>query len=89
VQTFLGQINFLRRFIPNLVEIMKYIIFMLGKNSDIKWTPEVKQYFDDIKKALTKAPVLISPNCTKDFLIFSFASVLLSYYKKTMKVMNN
>lgn len=47
---------------------------MLRKDNDIKWTVEAKQYFVDIKKALTKSPVLISPNFTKDFLIFSFAS---------------
>jgi hypothetical protein len=30
--------------------------------------------FDQIKKDLTEAPVLISPNYSKEFLIFSFAS---------------
>jgi hypothetical protein len=30
--------------------------------------------FNQIKRALTEAPVLISPDYSKDFLIFSFAS---------------
>jgi hypothetical protein len=74
VQSFLGRVNFLRRFIPNLAEIIKYITNMLRKGSEIKWTPEARKYFEDIKVALTKAPVLASPYFAKDFILFSFAS---------------
>jgi hypothetical protein len=74
VQSFLGRINFLRRFIPNLKEIIKYITSMLRKGNEIKWTQEARKSFEDIKIALTKAPVLASPDFTKDFIMFSFAS---------------
>jgi hypothetical protein len=74
VQSFLGKINFLRRFVSNFVELVKFIIAMLRKGNEIKWTPESRNSFDQIKKALTEAPVLISPNYSKEFLIFSFAS---------------
>jgi hypothetical protein len=74
VQSFLGRVNFLRRFIPNLAEIIKYITNMLRKGSEIKWTPEARKYFEDIKVALTKAPILASPDFAKDFILFSFAS---------------
>jgi len=47
---------------------------MLRKGNEVKWTVEPKEYFIQIKRALTKAPVLISPDYSKDFLIFSFAS---------------
>jgi len=53
---------------------MRWIINMLNKNSDIEWTPEAKQSFEDIKRAISEAPVLASPDFLKDFLIFSFAS---------------
>jgi hypothetical protein len=39
VQFFLGKVNFLRRFIPNLVEIIKHINCMLRKGNEIKWNP--------------------------------------------------
>jgi len=52
---------------------MKWITRMLRKDSDIKWTPEAKKSFKDIKRAILEAPVLVSPNFSKDFLIFSFA----------------
>jgi hypothetical protein len=74
VQSFLGKVNFLRRFIPNLAEIIKHITNMLKKGSEIKWTPEAIKSFEDIKVALTKAPVLASPNFEKDFILFSFSS---------------
>jgi hypothetical protein len=47
---------------------------MLKKGADFKWTAEAKKSFEEIKKALTQAPVLISPDFTKEFLIFTFAS---------------
>jgi hypothetical protein len=47
---------------------------MLKKDTKIKWTIEAKNFFDQVKQALTQAPVLISPDYTKDFLLFSFSS---------------
>eukprot|EP00253_Pinus_taeda_P020486 PITA_20486 len=47
---------------------------MLRKGADFKWTVEAKRSFEEIKKALSQAPVLISPDFTKEFLIFTFAS---------------
>jgi hypothetical protein len=74
VQSFLGKINFLRRFVPNFVEEVKLIIAMLRKGNEVRWTSESRNSFKKIKKDLTESPVLISPDYSKDFLIFSFAS---------------
>ena len=74
MQSFIGKVNFLRRFIPNCVEIMKSFTDMLKKDNEIRWTKEARNSFIDIKRALTQAPILISPNFTKDFQIYSFAS---------------
>ena len=46
---------------------MKNIINMLRKESEIKWTAEAKNAFSDIKRALIEAPMLISPDCSRDF----------------------
>jgi hypothetical protein len=64
----------LRRFIPNFAEIVKLITDMLKKDSEIKWTVEAKASFERVKKSISEAPVLASPDYTKEFLIFSFAS---------------
>jgi hypothetical protein len=74
IQSFLGTINFVRRFIGNFAELTKNITAMLKKDSEIKWTEAAKQSFSDIKEAITSAPVLISPDFSKVFYIFSFAS---------------
>jgi hypothetical protein len=42
IQSFLGKINFLRRFIPNFAEIVKLITYMLKKDNEVKWTSEAK-----------------------------------------------
>jgi hypothetical protein len=91
VQSFLGKVNFLRRFIPNLAEIIKYITNMIRKGNEIKWNPEARKSFEDIKVALTKAPVLANLDFTKYFLFFSFSSehtiagVLLQKYDKNFE----
>jgi hypothetical protein len=73
VQSFLGKVNFMRRFIPNLAEIIKNITSMLRKGNEIKWTHEARKSFEDIKVPLTKYLVLASSYFTKDFVLFSFA----------------
>jgi hypothetical protein len=88
VQSFLGKVNFLRRFILNLVEIIKHITCMLKKGNKIKWNLDANNSFEDIKVALTKSLVLANPDFTKYFILFSFASehtivgVMLQKYKQ-------
>ena len=45
IQSFLGQVNFLRRFIPSFAEILMNITNMLRKGHEIKWTAEAKKSF--------------------------------------------
>jgi hypothetical protein len=61
--------------VPNFAEEVKLIIAMLKTENEVRWTPQSRHSFEQIKKALTEAPMLISPNYSKDFLIFSFASL--------------
>jgi hypothetical protein len=74
LQSFIGKINFLRRFMPNLAELLMNITNMLKKDAKIKWNTEAKKYFEQVNNALTQAPVLISPNYSKYFYLFSFSS---------------
>ena len=45
VQVFLGRINFLRRFIPNYVQIVRHITDMLKKNNELNWSQESREAF--------------------------------------------
>jgi hypothetical protein len=47
---------------------------ILKKDNEFKWTTEEKVSFEHINKVIGEAPVLASPDYTKEFLILSFAS---------------
>ena len=70
IQSFLGKINFVRRFIPNFSELVKHITSMLRKEAEIKWTEQARNYFEAIKKAIMEVPTLISPDYTMGFYKF-------------------
>ena len=74
IQDFNGKMNFLRRFIPNMAEHLCVLTNMLKKDNTLKCTEDAMKSFNLAKFALTTAPVLINPNYTHDFIIFSFAS---------------
>ena len=59
---------------PSSTYILRNVKNMLRKYWEIKWTIKAKKPFNDIKKAKTKAPILVSPYFSKDFIFFSFAS---------------
>jgi len=74
IQAFNGKMNILHRFIPNLVEHLCELTNMLKKDNTVKWTEDAMKSFNLVKLSLTTAPILISPNYTHDFIIFSFSS---------------
>ena len=74
IQSFLGKVNFLRRFITNFVEVVKFINSMLNKDNTFQWYKETNKSFVNIKQVSFEAPILVSPNFDKDFMLFSFAS---------------
>eukprot|EP00253_Pinus_taeda_P033356 PITA_33356 len=66
--------NFLPRFVPNLAEHLREMTNMLKKDNQVKWMEEAVNSFNLVKLALSSAPVLVSPDYTQDFILFSFAS---------------
>ena len=57
-----------------MAELMKPMQALLKKNVKFIWTDEGRNAFDTIKDAITRSPILVSPDYMKDFMIFSFAS---------------
>ena len=74
LQSFLGKINFIHRFVPNFAERIKPLSSLLKKDVAFRWGDETNKSFEDIKNAISQAPVLISPDVSRDYIIFSFAS---------------
>lgn len=74
MKSFLGKINFVRKFITGFAEIVKPLNAMLKQEAKVEWNVEAKEAFVEIKRAIIEALVLVSPNYEKPFYIYSFAS---------------
>lgn len=74
MQSFLGNINFMRIFISNFAEIVKLLQEIIKKDENYKWTKEKKEAFVKIKEAVVEAPILRSPDFDKEFILYTFAS---------------
>ena len=65
LQSFLGMLNFYRRFIRGAAAILKLLTDSTkgggGKSSKVQWTEEMNQSFDAAKKALAAATQLAHP----------------------------
>ena len=48
MQSFLGKINFVRRFIFDFVQIVKPLQGIIKKDSNFKWTKQRREAFDEI-----------------------------------------
>jgi hypothetical protein len=73
LKSFLGKINFVRKFITRFAEILRPLNDMLKKEA-IDWTTTARKAFEEINEAIMDAPILLSPDYTKPFYIYPFAS---------------
>ena len=73
VQSFLGFANFYRRFIAGYSKIATPLNKLTGQ-SEWTWGPEQKEAFEQIKIAMTTAPVLAIPNDNDEFKVECNAS---------------
>ena len=76
IRSFLGLAGYYRRFIENFSKIAKPMTALLKKDTKFKWTKECEDSFQELKKRLTTAPVLILPDIRKDFQVYCDASRL-------------
>jgi len=70
----LGQINFVRRFVPSFFEMVRPLQNLIKKDAQYHWGPIENQSFNSIKKAIIDAPSLMSPDFSQDFTLYTFAS---------------
>jgi hypothetical protein len=70
ISCFLGLGGYYHRFIQDFSKIAKPMTKLLEKNKDFEWTGECQASFQELKKRLTSAPVLVLPDLTKKFDIY-------------------
>eukprot|EP00253_Pinus_taeda_P022023 PITA_22023 len=73
MQSFLGQINFFKRFVPDFSHIILPLQKMIKKNSVFKWGSLEKEAFDLIKQSIINAPSLNTPNFSNHFTLYTIA----------------
>lgn len=74
MQSFLGLINFIKRFVPNFSRIVSPLQAMIKKNSLFKWGQAEHEAFILIKQVIINAPYLATPNLSDPFILYTFAS---------------
>ncbi|EUC59886.1 Transposon Tf2-1 polyprotein, partial [Rhizoctonia solani AG-3 Rhs1AP] len=74
LQSFLGFCNFYRRFIKDFSSIVKPLTILTRKEENWRWGDVEQQAFDQLKKEVTKEPVLIHPNPNKPYILETDAS---------------
>ena len=69
VQSFLGFVNFYRRFIEGFSHITRPLFNLIKNNSDFCWSSDKQSAFNSLKEKVTSAPILALPNNSKPFCI--------------------
>ena len=74
LRRFLGMVNQVGKYIPNLADITKPLRDLLSKNNAWLWTEAQQKAFDDVKKALVSGPTLALYDPAKETWVSSDAS---------------
>jgi hypothetical protein len=74
IWSFLGLAGYYRRFIEGFSKISKPMIELLEKDKKFEWTPACEASFQELKKQLMTAPILVMPDMEKSFSIYCDAS---------------
>jgi hypothetical protein len=74
IKSFLGLVEYYRRFIEGFLKISRPMTELLAKGNTFEWTPRRETSFQELKKRLTTAPVLTLPGMEKPFSIYCDAS---------------
>ena len=75
VRSLLGLAGYYRKFIRNFSLIASPLYKLLKKNVRFEWSKECQKSMDELKRRLTTTPVLILPDNSSDYIIYSDASL--------------
>lgn len=74
VQRFIGMASYFRKFINSFAKKAQPLYNLSKKNVKFEWTDECNKAFEELKVALTTAPVLVFPDFSRQFYISVDAS---------------
>jgi hypothetical protein len=70
IQSFLRLVGYYRRFIKGFTKISKPMTELLENDKKFEWMPACEASFQELKKRLTTAPILVKHNMEKPFSIY-------------------
>ncbi|KAK8715586.1 hypothetical protein V6N13_042917 [Hibiscus sabdariffa] len=74
VRSFLGLVGYYRRFVKGFSSTALPLTKLLRKDQPFEWSEDRQRRFDQLKQALTHAPILVQPESSKEFTVYSDAS---------------
>ena len=74
IRSFLGLAGYYRRFIEGFSRIAAPLTKLTRKDENFEWSDQCKQSFQQLKKRLTEAPVLVLPQENAEFVVYTNAS---------------
>jgi hypothetical protein len=74
IRSFLGLAGYYCRFIEGFSKIARPLTALLEKDKEFKWTDACQASFEELKKRLATAPVLMMPDLQKSFDVYFDAS---------------
>jgi hypothetical protein len=74
IRSFLGLAGYYRRLIEGFSKIARPMTELLRKDTKFVWSEACERSFQELKRRLTSAPVLVLPNNQKSFVVYCDAS---------------
>jgi hypothetical protein len=74
MQSFLGKINFVRRFVPSFVETVKPLQDMIKKDAEFKWGPKEKVTFEKYQNINNSGSDIDESRLQQYFILYMFSS---------------
>jgi len=76
IRSFVGLVGYYRRFIEGFSKIVAPLTQLTRKDQPFNWTDKCEESFQELKRRLTSAPILVIPDVGKPFEVYCDASHL-------------
>ena len=91
VRQFMGLASYYRRFVKNFAQIAQPLHALTRKGATYNWSESCQEAFDELRKRLTEAPILVYPSFDRKFILETDASIrglggVLSQYQDDKKL---